>query len=107
MSFSLPTNYLSLIRRKAKAEGYNPDNLHLATDGIHKAEMTDEGRHIKFGRLGYGDYELFKIMERNGQIPQGGAMKHRTSYLKRSAGIRGDWASNKYSPNNLARKILW
>jgi len=31
----------------------------------------------------------------------------RKNYLRRSAKIRGDWAKDKYSPNNLARKLLW
>ena len=33
--------------------------------------------------------------------------KRRAAYLKRSAGIKGDWRSDKYSPNSLARAILW
>lgn len=31
----------------------------------------------------------------------------RDSYLKRSGGIKGDWKKDKYSPNNLARELLW
>jgi len=31
----------------------------------------------------------------------------RQSYLKRSAGIRGNWKENKYSANNLSRSLLW
>jgi len=31
----------------------------------------------------------------------------RKSYLARSAGIRGDWRDDKWSPNNLARALLW
>jgi hypothetical protein len=107
MDFPLPTNYIAIIRRKAKAEGYDPKQLFLATDGIHKAEMRLPDQTVRFGKLGMADYNLLKIMERNGTIPAGEAMKRRTSYLKRSAGIKGDWASNKYSPNSLARKILW
>jgi len=33
--------------------------------------------------------------------------KRRTAYLKRSAGIKGDWRADKYSPNSLARALLW
>lgn len=33
--------------------------------------------------------------------------KRRDSYLKRSAGIKGDWKKNKFSPNNLSRNLLW
>jgi hypothetical protein len=31
----------------------------------------------------------------------------RKSYLARSAAIKGDWQDDKYSPNNLARELLW
>lgn len=34
-------------------------------------------------------------------------LKRRDNYLKRSAGIKGDWKNDKYSPNNLSRNILW
>lgn len=33
--------------------------------------------------------------------------KRRASYLKRSGAIKGDWRSDKYSPNSLARALLW
>jgi DNA-directed RNA polymerase beta subunit len=33
--------------------------------------------------------------------------QRRQNYLKRSAGIRGNWKENKYSPNNLSRSLLW
>jgi hypothetical protein len=31
----------------------------------------------------------------------------REAYLKRSAGIKGDWRDDKWSANNLARALLW
>lgn len=31
----------------------------------------------------------------------------RRNYLARSAGIKGDWKSDKWSANNLARSLLW
>jgi hypothetical protein len=31
----------------------------------------------------------------------------RRNYLNRSAGIKGDWRNDKWSPNNLARNLLW
>lgn len=34
-------------------------------------------------------------------------VKRRDNYLKRSAGIKGNWEDNPYSPNNLSRRILW
>lgn len=36
-----------------------------------------------------------------------GDEKRRSSYLARSAGIKGDWRTDKYSPNNLSRELLW
>lgn len=33
--------------------------------------------------------------------------KRRDAYLKRSAGIRGNWRDDKWSPNNLSRELLW
>ena len=107
MECSIPSNYLTIIRKQAGAAGYDPAMLHLADDGVHKAVITDGKRHIKFGKLGMADYHLLKIAERNGRIEKGESDKRRESYLKRSAGIRGDWANNKYSPNRLSRSILW
>jgi hypothetical protein len=103
----LPSNYLTIIRRQAASEGYDPKMLNLATDGVHKAIITDGSRNIKFGKLGMADFHLLKIAERAGRIEKGEAEKRRDAYLKRSAGIRGEWANNKYSPNRLSRSILW
>ena len=50
---------------------------------------------VNFGQLGYEDYTKH------------GNTKRRKNYLIRSAKIRGKWKSDKYSPNNLSRKILW
>lgn len=33
--------------------------------------------------------------------------KRRAAYLKRSAGIKGNWRDDKWSPNNLSRELLW
>lgn len=56
---------------------------------------TPEGRIVHFGQMGYEDYTKHKNKTR------------RKNYLTRSGKIRGDWAKDKYSANNLARKILW
>lgn len=36
-----------------------------------------------------------------------GDEKRRASYLARSAGIKGDWRDDKWSPNMLSRSLLW
>lgn len=50
---------------------------------------------VHFGEMGYTDFTRHRDPER------------RRRYLVRSARIRGDWRANKYSANNLARRILW
>ena len=54
-----------------------------------------EGRIINFGQMEYEDFTKHKDQER------------RKKYLARSGNLRGNWKENKYSPNNLARNILW
>jgi len=49
---------------------------------------------IHFGQLGYEDYTKHRNRTR------------RKNYLTRSAKIKGNW-KDKYSPNHLARHILW
>ena len=50
---------------------------------------------VNFGQMGYQDYT--KHMDKT----------RRKNYLNRSKYIRGNWKPNKYSANNLSRKILW
>lgn len=53
------------------------------------------GRWVNFGQIGYEDFTKH------------GDLKRRRNYLTRTNSIRGDWRKNKFSPNNLSRKILW
>lgn len=53
------------------------------------------GRIVNFGQMNYEDFTKHKDPVR------------RMNYLNRSAGIRGDWKKNGYSPNNLSRNIIW
>jgi hypothetical protein len=57
--------------------------------------VTPEGRTVHFGQMGYEDYTKHKNKTR------------RKNYLTRSGKIKGDWAKDKYSANNLARHLLW
>ena len=62
-----------------------------------KYRICDTKNHkwINFGQMGYEDYTKHKDINR------------RKNYLRRSKFIRGKWKDNKYSANNLSRKILW
>ena len=66
----------------------NPEKKYMICDPVSK-------KWINFGQLGYEDYTRHKNKTR------------RRNYLTRTAGMRGDWKSNKYSANNLSRHILW
>jgi len=57
-------------------------------DPVHK-------KWVNFGQIGYEDYTKHHDKSR------------RRNYLARSRRIKGDWKSNKYSPNNLSIHILW
>lgn len=57
--------------------------------------ITPEGRAVNFGSIGYQDYTKHRNKTR------------RKNYLTRSGKIRGNWKSDKYSANNLARNLLW
>jgi hypothetical protein len=50
---------------------------------------------VHFGQLGYEDFTKHKDKRR------------RKNYLTRSNNIKGNWKTNKYSPNNLSIHILW
>ena len=54
-----------------------------------------EGRLINFGNIHYKDFTFT------------GDEQKRMNYLKRSAGIHGNWKDNPYSPNILSRSLLW
>ncbi len=95
--------YLKIAKLRAQIAGYNPKLLELSNDGIHKLEYNG----VKFGREGYNDFIIYMYKAYKGEITQEEALKHRKNYLARATKIRGNWKSNKESPNNLAINILW
>ncbi len=97
-----------MIRKNAVRYGIPADSVELATDGVHKIAVTDpEGKVHYAGRVGMNDYLLWQMKEDAGEVPRGTARAQQKSYLARASAIRGDWKTQKYSPNNLATKILW
>jgi hypothetical protein len=71
--------------------------LYPANNPVKKYRICDpvSKKWVNFGQLGYEDYTRHKDKTR------------RYNYLTRTAGMRGNWKSNKFSKNNLSRKILW
>jgi len=100
--------YFQSLSKNARKHGYNPKMIGLATDGIHKIQIqTPEGRVVKFGRLGYGDYILWKALEAQGKTQKGFADQKQSVFHSSHTKIRGNWKRNDYSPNNLALRLLW
>jgi DNA adenine methylase len=104
----VPRNYLRDIKAKAKEEGYDPDAVSLATDGIHKlAYKTPGGKVVLFGRVGYGDYLIWSFLEKHGKVSSGYADTKRHTFHASHEAMKGNWKTNTYSPNNLALALLW
>jgi len=90
--WSNPNSVLQLAKRK----GYNSQCIFLSPSKNKKYMIiTPDNKRVHFGAMNYQDFTKHKDPKR------------RQNYLNRSAGIKGDWANNKYSPNSLARVLLW
>jgi hypothetical protein len=70
-----------LYRSKAKGKKY--------------AIKNPSGKIVNFGQMEYEDFTKHLDSVR------------RHNYLTRTAGMKGDWKKDGYSPNNLSRNILW
>jgi hypothetical protein len=100
--------YLSRVRAKAKAEGYPYKLLGYADDGDHKLQIPNaDGKIIRFGKAGYGDFIIWSELERTGKVAKGYAAQKRSVFHKSHSKIKGDWSRDAFSPNNLALRILW
>jgi len=103
-----PEAYLAEARRRAAKADYPSQLLGFADDGIHKLAIPDEeGRIIKFGRVGYRDHLIYTDLEKAGKVPKGTAKSKKERFQKSHSAMKGDWKSNDYSPNNLALRVLW
>ena len=71
--------------------------LYPANNPVKKYRICDpvSKKWVNFGQLGYEDYTRHKNKTR------------RHNYLTRSAGMSGNWKKNKFSANNLSRRVLW
>ncbi len=91
-------DYSNPVNAQKNTEKYLGKNKKLfisnRKDKKYYVENPD-GRKVHFGAMAYQDFTKHNDIAR------------RKNYLKRSAGIMGNWKKDKYSPNNLARNILW
>ncbi len=95
--------YLKIAKVFASKWGYRKNNINFSNDGKHKLSiLTPENKLIHFGNIDYNDYILYFL-----EGDDTNARQRRNLYLKRSKNIKGDWKDDKYSKNNLSRRILW
>jgi len=100
--------YLKRARASAKRHGLPYKLLGYADDDTHKLQIPDpDGKIIRFGRKGYGDFIIWSALEASGKVAKGMAEKKRYVFHKSHSKIKGDWRQNAFSPNNLALKVLW
>jgi hypothetical protein len=85
----------TVVRSKfAKYKGSDDAKLELSEKKDKKYKVIHDGKTTHFGST-MADFTVHKD-----KVKQ-------KSYLARSAGIKGNWKNDKYSPNNLARNLLW
>jgi hypothetical protein len=86
----------TIVFKKAKKYLGKRATIKLSTKKDKKyMVITPTGHTVHFGAIGYEDFTKHKNKSR------------RKNYLTRSGKIKGEWKKDKYSANNLARKLLW
>jgi len=101
-------DYLRRARKSANATGYDGRALEFSDDDEHKLMIyDDEGKPVRFGRVGYGDHIIWSHEEAMGRVRPGFAAQKRRTFRKSHSAIKGDWKSNRFSPNALALAINW
>jgi len=85
-----------VYRNFLKYKGSDDAEIYFSTaKGKKFAVITPDKRVVNFGQKGYDDFTKHQNEQR------------RLAYLNRATKIKGDWRSDKYSPNNLAINVLW
>jgi hypothetical protein len=96
-----PKKYLAMARRYAKRAGYS-EKIQFSDKSGKKLMIDSPSGPVHFGAVGHGDFLLYSL-----QGDRKLADEKRRLYLSRAQKIKGDWKEDKYSPNNLAIRILW
>jgi len=106
-------NYMINARIKAGNAGYDENKLFFADDGIHKLLYDSKAGKIKFGRVGYKDYIIYKFIAHNEKnifkkkkLDEEAEM-YRDRFQKSHKAISIKHKLGNLSPNELALKILW
>jgi hypothetical protein len=94
--------YLKKVRASANAAGYDGRAVEFSDKPAKKFMIYDDkGKKHYFGGNTYGDNIIWSAIDKEK------AEQKRKSYLARATKIKGNWASDRFSANSLAIKILW
>lgn len=99
--------YMKAVKKLAKESGYDPDKVEMSDDGVHKLVYHSPEGLKRFGRVGYGDYIIWSVMEAKGKVPEGYASKKRNTFRKSHGAMSKKYNLGKYSENELAINLLW
>ena len=92
MALSDVSNISKVKANFAKYRGNSDATIRPSTKKGKKFDVIYQGKVISFGDINYADFTKHQDEDK------------RRSYLKRSGGIKD---SGKWSPNSLARALLW
>lgn len=102
-----PNVYLRTAKENAKRYGLKYRTLQWSTAKHKKLCIRDEdNRLVHFGSASNGDFIVWSILERRGEVPPGYARMKRNVFWTSHTAMHYD-RKNPYSPNNLALHILW
>jgi hypothetical protein len=109
-----PRDYLNEVRKRAKNNNYNPADVEFSDKMKNKLMISDpDGKKVHFGLSGYGDFLIYKHLEREGIAPTGTAEKKRNVFqrshgqLQKNIQARNKGRDLKYTPNQLALLLNW
>ncbi len=101
-----PDDYLATVKRLATKYKYDPDLVSFSGDGKHKL-FYDGSTRTHFGAVGYGDFLIYKFLEKYGKVPKLMADKKREVFTKSHGAMQKKYGVQNLSANTLALRLLW
>ena len=102
-----PEDYLLTVKHLASKYRYDPEKVSFSLDGKHKLVYDSEKGPVKFGAVGYGDFLIWKFLEKKGKVEKGIADKKRDTFVVSHKAMGEKYDLGNLSPNTLAIRILW
>ena len=99
--------YLAHAKMMARHHGYVPDLLTFAENNDNKLKYESPRGTVYFGKAGYNDYIIWGFLEKEGEVEKGFAKKKRHMFRESHEAISRIHKLDRYSPNEMALKILW